>query len=40
MKKVLMVFMVLGILEVHAQAPRPITITRIYTAPDGSSASE
>src|SRR5262245_41645007 len=46
MKKVLGVLMVLGVLgvlmvlEVHTQAPKPITITRIYTAPDGSSAAE
>ena len=37
---VLVAIGVLAILDVHAQAPKPITITRIYTAPDGSSAAE
>src|SRR5215467_4455636 len=40
MKKVLAVLMALGVLEVHAQAPKPITMTRIYTTADGSSAAE
>ena len=43
MKKLLRVLVAIGILtvlDVHAQAPKPITITRIYTTPDGSSAAE
>ena len=42
-KAVLVVLMVLGVLGVHevlAQAPKPITITRIYTCAGGLSCAE
>ena len=37
---VLAVLGVLGVLEVHAQAPKPIMITRIYTCAGGLSCAE
>jgi len=37
---VLGVLAVLGVLDVHAQAPKPIAITRIYTCAGGLSCAE
>ena len=37
---VLGILMVLGVLGVRAQAPKPITVTRIYTCANGLSCAE